>query len=414
MNEALGWLLLNLLSIVVLAFYSMTEMACVSFNRVRLHYYVSKGNKRAIWLNNLLHHPWKLFGTTLIGVNFAMFFGSEFSREFHSAIGISPDLAPLSQVILVIVLGELAPMFAARAYPEQVALLGVPIINASAKVMTPILWAIRLLSKFCNWMVGGKEEASHIFITEEELQKILEEEEDQPFPTNSEEFNAVTTNIFELKTKTAQQVMTPLNQVALLPSNATVEQARILMQNSAVEYFLVFHTEIHNVVGIAFPADLIRAPESRRARDYSRTPWFVTQTTKLMQIVKQFRRNNEIVAVILDKEGHAVGVLDLDDVVEEIFGKWSDKKTNKRDERKRKKLIIDRTFPAHYKVGEFNAQFDVKLDSREELTLVELMEEILEHNPEQGESVYLEPFEMTVKDTTLRGAKSITITTKIS
>lgn len=413
MTEALGWLILNLLSIVILAFYSMTEMACVSFNRVRLHYYVSKGNKRAIWLNNLLHHPWKLFGTTLIGVNFAMFFGSEFAREFHSAIGISPDFAPLSQVILVIIFGELAPMFAARGYPEQVAILGVPIIYASAKVMAPILWAIRGLSTFFNWIVGGKEEAAHIFITQEELQKILEEEEDQPFPSHSEEFNAVTANIFNLKTKTGQLVMTPLSEVDLLPSNATVEQARLLLKNSNEDYFLVYHSDTYNVVGIAFPSDLIRAPEGRRARDYSRTPWFVTQTTKLMQIVKQFKRNNETVAVILDKEGHAVGVLDLDTVVEEIFGKLSDKKTKEREGRKKKKLIVDRTFPAQFKVSEFNTQFGVKLDPREDLTLEELMEEVLQHNPEEGESIYLEPFEMTVKETTLRGVKSISITTKI-
>lgn len=409
MNEALGWLLLNFLSIVVLAFYSMMEMAIVSFNRVRLHYYVSKGHKRAICLNNLLHHPWRLFGTTLIGVNFAMFFGSEFAREFHEAIGVSPDLAPLTQVILVIIFGELAPMFAARAYPEHVALLGVPIIYASAQLMTPILWAIKALSTFCNWIVGGKEEAAHIFLTQEELQKILEDEEDMPLPNNSEEFNAVSTNIFALKDKTAQLVMTALHRVPLLPSNATVAHARTLWQNSPTEYILVYHKHTSSIIGIVFPYNLIRAPDSRRIRDYVQTPWFVTQTTHLMQIIKQFRRNNESVAVILNSIGQAVGVLDLDDVVEEVFGKWSKKK----EVRSKRLLIIDRTFPAHMKVREFNDQFDIVLDPREELTLAQLMEEILEHSPEEGESVYLEPFEITVKETTLLGIRSVTITTKV-
>lgn len=413
MNEALFWLVLNFVSIIVLAFYSMMEMACVSFNRIRLHYYVSKGNKRAIWLDNLLHHPWRLFGTTLIGVNFAMFFGSEFSREFHTAIGLSPDLAPLSQVILVIILGELAPMFAARAYPEHVALLGIPIIYASAKIMAPLLWAIRLVSTFCNWAVGGKEANTHIFLTEEELQKILEEEEDMPFPSPSEEFNAVTTNIFDLKEKTAQLVMTPLSRTALIPSNTTVEQTRNTMAKSDAEYVLVYHTYTYNIIGILCPADLLRTPDARRARDYARSPWLVTQNTSLLQIIKQLRRNNETVAVILDDEGHAVGVLDLDDLVEEIFGKWSINK-KKKDLRKKRPLIIDRTFPAQLKVGDFNAQFDVKLDPREDLTLAELMEQVLEHNPEEGESIYLEPFEMTVSETSLRGIKSISITTKIT
>jgi len=104
----------------------MVEMACVSFNKVRLHYYVNQGNRRAIWLNYLLQHPFRLFGTTLIGVNVAMVVGSECSREFHSALGLSPDLAPLSQVIIVVIFAELAPMFAARHYAEHVAMLGAP------------------------------------------------------------------------------------------------------------------------------------------------------------------------------------------------------------------------------------------------------------------------------------------------
>ncbi|MBA3815689.1 MAG: DUF21 domain-containing protein, partial [Parachlamydiaceae bacterium] len=155
--NATVWLLCNLLSIMVLAFYSMQEMACVSFNKVRLQYYVSKGLKRAVWLNYLLQNPSRLFGTTLIGVNIALVIGSECSREFHSALGINPDLAPLSQVILVVIFGELAPMFAARHYAENVAMLGVPIVYASARLMSPFLWCLGGISKLCNLIVGGKE-----------------------------------------------------------------------------------------------------------------------------------------------------------------------------------------------------------------------------------------------------------------
>ncbi len=126
-------MILNFLSIIMLAFYSMTEMACVSFNKVRLQYYVSKGMKRAIWLNALLQHPSRLFGTTLIGVNIAMFFGSEFSRQFYSSIGLNPDWSPLTQVILVVIFGELAPMFAARRYPEHVSILGIPPFTSQQK-----------------------------------------------------------------------------------------------------------------------------------------------------------------------------------------------------------------------------------------------------------------------------------------
>ena len=71
-TSAIYWFIFNIFSIIVLAFYSMMEMACVSFNKIRLQYYVSKEYKPAIWLNYLLQHPSRLFGTTLIGVNIAL------------------------------------------------------------------------------------------------------------------------------------------------------------------------------------------------------------------------------------------------------------------------------------------------------------------------------------------------------
>ena len=121
------------------AFFSMMEMSCVSFNKVRLQYYVSKGNIRAKWISELLNSPAKLFGTTLIGVNAALQFGSECARQFYQSLGLSPDWAALSQIFLVLILAELAPMFAARRYAEHVCMLGIPIIYVFSKVMVPLI-----------------------------------------------------------------------------------------------------------------------------------------------------------------------------------------------------------------------------------------------------------------------------------
>lgn len=411
-SNAFVWLALNLLSILILAFYSMMEMACVSFNQVRLQYYVTKGQKRAIWLNELLHNPSKLFGTTLIGVNVAMFFGSEFSREFHAAIGLSPDLAPLSQVFLVVIIGELAPMFAARSYPEHVTMLGIPLIYASSKIMTPFLWVLDFVTRMCNWFFKGKESKANIYITQEELQKILEaQQEDQPYASDMEQFNAITTNIFNLRHKEVRQIMTPLKIVSMIPSSATVEDARKIFAEAQVDNLPIYHNEINHIVGILSPRDLIRLPDSKKARDGARVPWFITQTTKLTSLLNQFRQKTQDAAIIVDYQGYAVGIIDLDDAMEEILGKISyipaPKKISK------KLFILERTFPGELKVGDFNSQFDVTLDTDKDMTLGELIEKHLGHHPEKGETVYIDPFTLTVKETSLRGVKSVEITTKI-
>ncbi len=409
-STALFWLMLNLLSVVVLAFYSMSEMACVSFNRVRLHYYVSKKDRRAMMLNELLHQPSKLFGTTLIGVNVAMFFGSECAREFHIAIGLSPDLAPLSQVFLVVILGELAPMFAARGFAEHVAMLGIPLLYASTKIMAPFIYILGWITRIFSRNNGEVE--AQIYLTQEELQKILEEqEEDQPYSSDKTQFNAITSNIFSLHKKTARQIMLPLNRTLTVSSNSSIEDARKVFGSAKISFLPVYHNQKTNIVGIAFPRDLIRSPDNRKVREDARLPWFVTETTPLSRLLKQFRSNNQEAAIILDQQGNAIGVVTLVDVIEEILGKGGILVGKKGEAKKR--VVIDRTFPGTLKVEDFNKQFGVILDKEGELTLEELIIDRLNYHPEVGESLYIEPFELVVKEITLRGIKSVTITSKI-
>lgn len=321
-TSALLWLIFNIISIIVLALYSMLEMACVSFNKVRLQYYVSKGVKQAIWLNYLLQHPSRLFGTTLIGVNIALVVGSECSREFYAALGFSPDIAPLTQVILVVIFGELAPMFAARHYAEHVALLGVPLIYASAQVMKPLLWIVDGVSKLCNYIIGGKETANTIFLTHEELQKILEEQSEENLSDpSSAAFSQTATNIFSLRKIDIREIMHPLNSAYALPANATIEQLESLIHKTHAHYSLLYNQDVSNIIGIAYPRDVVRAAGNRRLRDFARPPWFVSEKTALMQLLKQFRTNNENLAIILDKQGKAIGLIFLDDILEEIFGR---------------------------------------------------------------------------------------------
>lgn len=405
MSAALAWFIFNLITIAFLAFYSMMEMACVSFNKVKLQYYVSKRNRRALFLQNLLLNPAKLFGTTLIGVNLAMVVGSECAREFYRSIGLSPDLAPLTQVMIVVIFGELAPMFAARSHAEHVGMLGSPLLYASAKLMTPLLWCVKGLTKICQYVIGGREENANIFLSQDELQKIIEGQEEPE--GEGDDLNVIAANIFTVRKKTARQIMTPLNAVAMLPSNAIISQMHNLLLKHDVDFVPIYHQQRSNIVGVALPRDLIRPPESKRVREYARQPWFVTQSTPVPQILRQFRRNNQSVAVILDEKGQAEGIVDLDSVLEEIFGKLSITKLPVPHK------VIERTFPADKTVGEFNEQFGVVLDERTDLELGELMLEELHHKPEIGDRITHGAFELIIKDASLLEIKSITIKSKL-
>jgi CBS domain containing-hemolysin-like protein len=279
------FLLLILLCLIVQGFFAMMEMASVSFNKVRLQYYVSKGNRRAIWLNDLLHNPTRLFGTTLICVNAALQFGSECSRRFYESLGLSPDLAPLTQVIIVLIFAEIAPLLAGRRYAEHAAMTGVPILYATSLILRPLIWLFDWLCRLVHKLIRSPE-GTGLYLSREELQKILEEQE-------SEDFNTIVTTIFSLKTKTAKELMKPLSEIQLIPSTCTIAEVRSLLTMNYSPFVPIYHKKEESIVAIAFPRDLIRHAENKRVREYARSPWFITETDSITAILKQFRRNNQ-------------------------------------------------------------------------------------------------------------------------
>ena len=130
----------------------MMEMACVSFNKVRLQYYVSKNQRRAIWLSYLLNRPGLLFGTALIGITASLVIGSECARRLYDSLGLNSDWSPLSQIVLVIIFAEVSPMFAGRRYAEHAAMLGIPMFYFFSILLRPIIWILNAISiSPLNW-----------------------------------------------------------------------------------------------------------------------------------------------------------------------------------------------------------------------------------------------------------------------
>ncbi len=392
-------------------FFAMMEMACVSFNKVRLQYYVSKQMKRAIWLTYLLNRPALLFGTTLIGVNTSLILGSECARRFYDALGYSPDWAPLSQILIVLIFAEISPMVAGRRYAEHVAMLGIPVLYCLSIILRPIIWVLDLLCRLVNRLIG-KPVAPGIYLSREELQNVIEER-DEAISTEprKKEFNTVVANIFTLKNKTAKDLMLPLTQVPLVPSFCTVKEMRDIVKDKHVSFLPIYHRTSQNIVAIAFLRDLLRLSDNKKVKDYSRQPWFITENSSVLQILKQFRRNNQSLAIVLNEKGHATGVLSLDEVIDEIFGRTDEWESYEEMMPKAYHVMIDRTFESDMLLKDFNAQFNVNLSYQDAETLEEVMTLALGHTPSKGESIHIDQFELTVEEASLLGAKMIQVRT---
>lgn len=393
------FLCFSLLAIFVQGLFALFEMASISFNRVRLHYYASLGKKRAIWLSELIQHPAKLFGTTLIGINASLQIGSECARRFYEALQINPDFAPLSQAVLVILFGELIPLFGARRHPEAIAMALAPLMILISRLLTPLIWGFSMLAKGVQHLIIGAPEEGSVFLSREEVQKSFEEGE-----TAQDEFNVLAAQVFRLKNSPARQSIAPIDPAQVISSTATISEIRY--QIGFPSFFMIYHRDPQNIVAIAELRDLLGLDPKKKILDVARPPWFVTQDTSLSQILEQFRRNNQSVALILDSGGHTIGVLTFDQILDAIFGPETPAASEEKV-----KLYVQRTISGTMTIEEFNQEFQANFPFHEEDTLSDLIVSRLEHAPVKGESVEIDDFYFTVLEPSLRGARTLSVKT---
>lgn len=396
--------LFTLLCIVFQAYFTMMEMAIVSYNKVRLQYELSRGNKKAFWLTNLLNKPTYLFGTTLIGVNLFLQLGSECARSLYVCLGIDPDYASISQIIIVVIFAELTPLFAARTYPEHVVRLGITPIYFFSKLLIPFIWILDGICRCIDWILRCPPPAQN-YLTREELQKAIEGKDIKYESDDQEHLDSLVQAIFVIKTKTPPELMIPIEKVPLASSDSTCKEIESILKNKYVPYIPLFYKKPQTIFGILYTRDLLKLKEADFVKDVARSPWFITEKNSLFQILKQFRWNNQHIAVVLDDNGNASGILTLDSLIEEIF------EIDQQSFSTQGPIILDKAFPAETPVRTVNRQLGILLPTENSETLEDLMTLFLGHEPTKLETVRIKNFEFTLESSPLLAERTIKIRT---
>ncbi len=395
------WLLILTLSCVFIeAFFSMFEMASVTFNKVRLQYYESQKNRRAIWLKLLLSKPSRLFGSCLIAIEVALQLGSEASRRFYESVHLNPDFAPATQILLVLVFGELAPLFAARKHSEEVALKSVGLVYFLSKMLSPFTYFIDAIAKASD-LLFKKSSTTHLYLTREEIQKAFEEQNIKIMRSEREKISLVVSHVLSLKDRKVNEFLIPLYTLPLLPEEMPLQEALVLLKQNYSPYLLLYRQTKENISFIVETQDLFQKDRGLPLSLFGKSLLFQTEESSLFHALKQFQKGS--IAIVLNRAGKAMGLIALDQVLEMIFGE------RELADDSREQIFIEKSFSGDMLISEFNRAYHAHLYCHGALTLSDLVTFILHHPPSEGEMIHVDSFEMTVKEVSLRGAKTIMI-----
>ncbi|MBF5051141.1 Uncharacterized protein CLAVI_000777 [Candidatus Clavichlamydia salmonicola] len=395
LNTPFFWLLVSLLCIFIQGFYSMMEMAALSFNKIRLQYYVSKNNKTAKKIFFITQDPFRLFGTAMIGANIALQIGSQAAREFYSSMHLNPHFAPLSQVLLIVIFAELVPLAAARKFSEHMAILGIYLFHASYYLFYPINRLFGFLSTIIYKLLKIKKRTFQNFISREELEKVIE------IQHGKNDFNTITSNIFDLKSNTAQAIMQPLGHFFSINSDTSNSEIRATFIASKSPIIPVYHEKKHNIIGTISLKDFVWAETLNDQSTPMEAPWFISNKTLLIQCLEEFITHRKQLAIVIDEQGVSIGILFFSEILKIIF--------HITKKHKHRLPLIERIFPGNTLVGHLNKKYKINLKGHASSSLAQLILLELGRPAELHDSIMKGHYLLSVEEITIMGIKNVKI-----
>jgi Mg2+/Co2+ transporter CorB len=326
------YVLLTVLAFLLIlsAFFSLSETSMMALNRYRLKHLAKEGHRGARLTTRLLTNTDRLLGVILLGNNLLNAASATLVAVIVSVLFGHSDLALLLGTVAVtfaiLVFSEITPKVIAAAYPDRIALASSYVLTPLLKLFYPVVWFINLFVKLLLTVLRLNPQA------EDATQKISVEElktmvlEAGHFIRKKHQ--SMLLNLFDLETITVDDVMVPRGQIEAIDLDADDETILNQLLTCYHTRLPVYRGTLDNVVGIIHARKVLnqmRSGEITAATlgKITREAYFVPSGTPLFSQLQLFQENRERVGLIVDEYGEWMGLVTLDDIVEEIIGEFT-------------------------------------------------------------------------------------------
>ena len=316
------WILL-ILGLVGSSLYSGLETGVVSVNRLRLQHLIRAGSRAADRIQRYVKDPDRLLGTTLAGTNLCnVLFSIISARLAVEWLGTGHGLwvASVMTTLVLLVFGEYLPKAWFRSYPAYRVLPFARFLDISAMIFYPISAGIMHLARL---VIPGTALDTHSnlpFVTREELQFLTREGEKTGELTTSE--RRMMQGVLALTQKTCADIMIPRAEMIFCRPHTPAPMVLDMARKHGISRLPVYDDQARKFTGLVNTMDLLLIGDiaERKAQDVARPPQYVAASTRLDQIVPRMRMSHQPLALVMDQNELVVGLISIEDVMEEIVG----------------------------------------------------------------------------------------------
>lgn len=415
------------------AFFVGAEFALVRSRRTRLEAMVRSGDRLARFAVRASSNISRILSASQLGVTLAslglgwvaestvgevfehLFANLPFAIELSMRLTLAATVALIIVTYLHVVFGELVPKAAALNHPEALARWLAPPLLFFAWITTPFTYFLNKSSQVILHALGqekaGSEEAVH---SPEEIRLLVEQSQEsgQMQAHDADLIDAV----FEFSEKNAREVMTPRTALVALPVEATLSEVLNVVQESGLSRYPVYDESIDNIIGVVLAKDLLKllAPRANTEAfdlpSIMRPVHVIPGSREVEEVLADFKRLKEHMAVVLDEYGGTAGVVTMEDLLEEIVGEILDEYDTSEDaEAPLDTRAGDTLVPGSTHIGELNEHFTLTIPDEDYTTIGGYVFGVLGRLPVVGDRVVAGGAIFTVREMDGRRIESLSV-----
>ena len=310
--------------VVLSAYFSATETAFTSLNRIRLRTRADNGSLRAARTLELAEEYDKLLSTILIGNNIvnitATTVATVLCTKWFRQYG--PTVSTVALTIIILIFGEITPKSLAKENPENWAMFSYPLLKLLMVVLTPVNFLFTQWKKLMGRVFRRKGDDG---ITEEELVGMVDQAETEGGLDEHE--SDLIRNAIEFNDLEVSEILTPRVDLVAAEENSTMEEVASLFVESGYSRIPIYHDTIDNIVGVVHEKDFYAARYrgETMVSNIKAPVFYTTGNTKISELLRILQKNKAHMAVVVDEYGGTEGIATLEDIVEELVGEiWDE------------------------------------------------------------------------------------------
>ena len=383
-------LIITLVCVLMSAYFSATETAFNTFNKIRVKNLAEKGNKKATRALELAEDYDTLISTILIGNNIVNILAASLATVYFGkllaggpAAEFDTTISTAVMTVLVLTFGEICPKTIAKQSPDKFVLFATPLISALVVLFKPLSFIFKQLQNLLAKIFKPEEDQG---MTEEELISIIEEAtEEGDF---DEEESTLIKSAIEFNELEVGDIFTPRIDITAVRSDITKDELSKVFTESGYSRIPIYDDDLDNIHGIVYYKDFFSDAQATdvEIRDIVKPVIYVTKTQKINDVLKDLQEKQMHLAVVTDEYGSTAGIVTLEDILEEIVGEIWDEHDEIVEEIKEigeGEYIVSGMANLEKLFEELEIELDEDLDA---ITVNGWAMKILDRIPEEGDS----------------------------